>query len=136
MIRDTIDVYVSCIDKQKVHLVFQLWFISFITVMADVAVTARGYEPWDIPTYVVVWFAVFVTMEGLATLGTTFFSFWIVGRELQQMALQVAEDEREPALWTTLPPAQGSSLHAPDASWKVPDRFWDDLPDDEGESHD
>ena len=121
MIRDTIDVYLSCIDSKKVHLVLQFWFVSFLTAFVDVSLTASGYEPWDPPTFMVVWLAVFVTLEGLATLGATFFSFWIAGRRLQQMARH---------------PAQGPSPHLPDASWEDPDGFWDDLPDDEGVSHD
>ena len=124
MIRDTIDLYLSCIDSKKVHLVLQLWFVSFLTAFVDVSLTASGYEPWDIPTYVVVWLAVFVTLEGLATLGATLINFWITGTWLRQMA----EEDREPVVETP--------LHAFDAYWEDPAGFWDDLPDDEGVAHD
>ena len=114
MIRDTIDVYLSCIDKRNVLLIFQLWFISFFTAMADVAFTASGYEPWDPPTFMVVWLAFYVTLEGLATLGATFFSFWIAGRELQEMALQVpghsGKEQSQPALWSSFPHAERFSV--------------------------
>lgn len=140
MIRDTIDVYLSCIDKRKVHLVFQLWFISLFTAMADVAFTASGYEPWDPLTFMAVWLAFYVTLEGLATLGATFFSFWIAGRELQEVALQVsghsAKEQRQPALWSSFPHAERFSPHVPNVYREDPDGFWDDLPDDEEAPHD
>ena len=140
MIRDTIDVYLSCIDKRKVHLVFQLWFISFFTAMAGVAFTASGYEPWDPPTFMAVWLAFYVTLEGLATLGATFFSFWIAGRELQQMAPQVAghsaREQSQPAPWPSFPHAKWPSLNVLDVYREDPDGFWDDLPNDEEAPHD
>lgn len=136
MIRDTIDVYLSCIDKRKVYLVFQLWFISFFTAMADVAFTASGYEPWDPPTFLAVWLAFYVTLEGLATLGATFFSFWIAGRELQQMAPQVAGEQSQPVSWPYFPHAERFSLNVLDVYREDPAGFWDDLTDDEGVSHD
>lgn len=122
MIRDTIDVYLSCIDRKKVQLVFQLWFVSFLTVMAGVAVTASGYEPWNPPTFVVVWLVSFVMLEGLTTAGTAFFSFWLARQRLPPMVYE----EREP--WTV--------PHVPDAYWEDPDGFWDDLLDDGGVAHD
>jgi len=136
VIRDTIDVYLSCIDKRKVHLVFQLWFISFFTAMAGVAFTASGYEPWDPLTFMAVWLAFYVTLEGLATLGATFFSFWTAGRELQQMVPQVAGEQRQPALWSSFPHVDRFSPHVPGVFREDPDGFWDDLPDDGEALHD
>lgn len=136
MIRDTIDVYLSCIDRRKVHLVFQLWLISFFTAMAGVAFTASGYEPWGPLTFLAVWLAFYVTLEGLATLGATVFSFWVAGRELQQMAAQMAGEQSQPALWSSFLHAERFSLHAPGVYREDPDGFWDDLPDDEEAPHD
>jgi hypothetical protein len=134
VIRETIDLFLSCIDRRKVDQVFQLWFVTFLTVMAGVVVTTSGYEPWDPPAYLVVWLAAYLTLEGLIALGFTLLSIWLVGRELQQPSLQVMGEQSEPALWTTFPQAEESWPRVSDP-YEDPDGFWDIPPDDMGAPH-
>ena len=139
MIRDTIDVYLSCIDKRKVHLVFQLWFISFFTVMADVAFTASGYEPWDPPTFMVAWLA------SLCDAGRAGHArrhlLQLLGRRERTATDGAAgigplgQGERAGAV-DILPSAKWPSLNVLDVYWEDPDGFWGDLPDDGEAPHD
>jgi len=135
VLRETIDLYLSYIDRPKVRLVLYLWFVTFLTVMADFARTAGGYESWEPPTFMMVWLALFLTLEGLAALGATFFTFWIFGRELQQPALQAAGEQSEPALWMTFPQAEESWPRVSDSYWEEPEAFRDIPPGSEGAPH-
>jgi len=135
VLRETIDLYSSYIDRPKVRLVLYLWLVTFLTVMAGVALTAGGYEPWEPPTFMMVWLALFLTLEGLAALGATFFTFWIFGREQQQPALQAAGEQGEPALRTTFPQAEESRPRVSNSYWEDLDGFWDVPPGSEEAPH-
>ena len=100
MIRETIDIYLSRVDKKKVGLLLELWFITFLTAAAGHAVATSGDGQWDLLTYVVAWLGFLVAMEGLIPLLATFFARWILG----QIPYHLAEKEREPAKRMHLPP--------------------------------
>ena len=121
MIRNTIDVFLSGIDRERVRLAFHVWFVTFLTVGGNVAVTGAGHDPWSPTTFLIVWLVIFIGQEGIAGFLSVCFAILVSDRWLAWGAGRPGD--------ILLPPeARGANRAEQDELTA----FWDSLLDDGG----